>query len=581
MSTAVVAETASVSVDIPTLPAVEVETTQADRAETFTVITRDDTEGEHFSNLNDALFSGTPGVVTSRRSETGFGGPNSGFLIRGLQGPHVPVFVDGIPIQVNNHFHARVDRYSSDMIDRMKITRGASVLEHGASAVAGAVDIYTRKPGKGTSGFIESSYGTYRSKEVFGDIGYGWDDGSILFSASDKLTDGPPIEGQADAYEAHDLTNLNLKINQAINNEWSVGLRASNAKEVPEHFPYAYGVSYRRFGQNETDLVVHLDRKTADSSTLIALHDDTLDNYNGHYTNGALNAGTTISTRKETETGFLIKHTMLRGGGNNTTFGFHKVKYTDDRFEANDKKSKGNHTSAYVQASQGLDNDVRITGGVRVTKGSDFSTNISPEIGIVKKIDATLALRARAGKAFRVPRIGETDASFASTIKPEDFRHAEVGLNKLTHGGGELDIAVWWMGGKNLIVNQGGGGASSYYDNSGKFNNRGIEALLSHKISSNLSAYLAATIMSLDTTNSSPQTFFDAGIEYRQDALRANLKIRDARRNANPNLSDEDYTVLDGRVQYALTKNATIFAGVDNITDTRYITYVDRFGASG
>ncbi len=572
-------EVENYSQDIPILSAVNVVTTQADRSKTVTVITREETKGEHFTNINDALFSGTPGVVTSRRSETGFGGPNSGFLIRGLQGPHVPVFVDGIPIQVNNHFHARVDRYSSDMIDNMEITRGPSVLKHGASAVAGAVDIYTRKPSKGYSGFIEGNYGTYDTKEVFGDFGYGWDDGSFLFSASDRLTEGPPVEGSPFAAEAHDLTNLNFKINQAINNEWSVGFRISNAKEVPEHFPFAADVSYRRFGQNETDKVVHLDRKSKNSNTLIAIHDDILDNYNGNYTNGALNTGTTLSTRKETETGILGKHTWSRGNGDSTTVGLHRVKYTDDRFEANNKKSKGSHTSAYVQSSQGFEYGIRVDGGVRVTNGSDFDTNISPEIGIIAKVNPVLTLRARTGKAFRVPRIGETDANFQSTIEPEDFTHAEVGLNR-RFASSEFDVAVWWMGGDNLIVrtgNIGGGNTNSIYDNSGKFNNRGVEALFTYKINSNVSSYLAATFMSLETENSSPQTFFDAGVEYRKDALRANLKIRDAKRNANPDLSDDDYTVLDGRVQYDLVKNTTIFANVDNISDTSYRTYYDRF----
>ena len=564
----------------PELGVVDVETTQRDLSQTKTVITREDTEGVHFTNMNDALFSGTPGVSTSRRSETGFGGPNSGFLIRGLQGPHVPVFVDGIPIQVNNHFHARVDRYSSDMIERMEITRGASVLDHGASAVGGVVDIYTRVPGKGFSGFVQAGYGTYSTHEVFGDFGYGWDGGSVLFSASDRLTDGPPVinGGTAGIFaaEAHDLTNLNVKFTQALNDEWSVGLRASNAEEVPEHFPFATGVVQRRFGQDETDVVVHLDRKTATSNTLVALYDNTLDNFNGRYLNGVLVAGT-LSKRKEDETGILARHTMQRGGGNSTTVGFNRVKYFDNRFSGSAEKDETYHASAYVKLVQNVSDDVKVDGGVRVTKGEDFDTNFSPEIGVVKHIDSTLAVRARAGKAFRVPRLGDNDAFDMPTLDVEDFDHAEIGINKLLpNGGGELDIAAWAMKGNNLIVTIGGRGG--FQANTGEFSNKGLEVSYSRAISDHLSMYLAGTWMDLEVTTAAPQKIIDVGMRYQKGKIRADLALRSARDNAKAALADQDYTVLDGRIQYAVNDNVELFIDVDNITDTSYSTF-EGFGA--
>ncbi len=573
--------------DIPILPTVEIQTTQADRAETVMVITRDDTEGEHFTNINDSLFSGIPGVSTSRRSETGFGGPNSGFLIRGMQGPHVPVFVDGIPIQVNNHFHARVDRYSSDMIDSMEITRGASVLKHGASAVAGAIDIYTRTPGNGTSGFIQASKGTYNSTEVFGDVGVGSENGSLLFSFSDRLTDGPPVEGEAFAAEAHDLTNLNVKLTKIISPNLSVGFRASNAKEIPEHFPFADGVTYRRFGQNETDKVFNLDHKTENTNTLIALHDNVMANYSGCYTNGAFDdtkavlygscvdgGGTvgTVSRKTEKERGLLIKHTMLRGSGNDTTFGLHKVKYYKSGVYGNEQDNTS-FVSGYVQANQNLDDNTRITGGARVTLSDDFDTNISPEIGIIKRLGSSRTLRARAGKAFRVPRLGDNDINEDPTIEPEDFNHVEIGLNKVFADGGEFDIAVWAMKGKNLIETIDDGINNKYQANSGEFSNKGIEALLTRPITANLSAYAAVTLSSLETQSAAPQTMYDLGVEYRKDQVRANLSLRDASRNSKAELSDNDYRVLDGRFQYMVSKDMTVFVDVDNITNTSYVTF--------
>ena len=561
---------------VPTLPAVKVETTQADRSHTMTVITRDDTEGVHFTNMNDALFSGTPGVATSRRSETGFGGPNSGFLIRGLQGPHVPVFVDGIPIQVNNHFHARVDRYSSDMIDSMEITRGASVLKHGASAVGGAIDIYTRNPGKGVSGFFQAAAGRYDTREVYGDFGFGWDGGSVLLSASDRLTDGrTPING-FDAgtpfAEAHDLTNVNFKVNQAIDDTWSVGLRYSNAKEDPFDLNYEPGYQYFRFFQDETDFVVHLDRKTATSNTLIAYHDDTLDNSNARITDGVIDiqppGPLSPNPRKETENGFLVRHTMLRSGGNTTTFGVHAVEYTDDRFTGSANSDETDHISAYVQLSQGLGNGIRVDGGVRVTEGDEFDTDVSPEIGIVKKVDSSFAVRARAGKAFRVPRLGDTDTS-NTLIEPEDFVHVEIGANKMFGESGVFDVAIWAMEGDNLIV-----GSTGAKTNTGEFSNNGVELSVDYRVNNAISVFAAATLMSLETTSPSPQKMYDLGVEYRKDRIRANIMVRNGSDNADIRLEDSDYTVVDARIQYQVTNSVDVFVNIDNLTDTEYSTRI-------
>ena len=75
------------------------------------------------------------------------------------------------------------------------------------------------------------------------------------------------------------------------------------------------------------------------------------------------------------------------------------------------------------------------------------------------KLSHDIAVRARGGKAFRVPRLGDNDVNDNPTIDPEEFYHAEFGVNKRFANGGEFDITGWWMGGENLIVKNGFGGS--------------------------------------------------------------------------------------------------------------------------
>ena len=71
---------------------------------------------------------------------------------------------------------------------------------------------------------------------------------------------------------------------------------------------------------------------------------------------------------------------------------------------------------------------------------------------------------------------------------------------------------------------------------------------------------------------------FDWGLEYAKGRLRGNLALRSASDNAKPSLEDEDYTVLDGRLQYSVTDTLDIFVDIDNITDERYATF-EGFGS--
>lgn len=542
---------------IPELPTVEVETRQADRSKSVTVITKDNMEGTHGTNMNDFLFSGTPGISTSRRSDIGFSGPNAGFHIRGLNGPRVAVFVDGIPQQVNNHFHPRSDQYSSDLIDRMEITRGPSVLLHGPSAVGGVIDIFTRRPSEGLSGYVQGAYGELDTHEILGDMSYGWKSGSILLSGTDRETDGQALG------EGHDERNLHLKLTQQINENWTAGFRASNTREFASDARSSDpNEVIFKFTQDLTTFVFSLDRKTESSNSLIAIHYNDLDT--GSFRESGAAGIFNQNDRIETETGILGKHTWLRGAGDTLTVGFNAVEYTDENPEGSTEQDES-YISPYIHGSQTITKNIRADGGVRVTHSSQFGTDVSPEAGLVATIDSSLALRARGGTAFRVPRVDEVVNN--RQLEPEEFVHAEVGLNKTFGNKAEFDIALWYMDGDNLIVND---------INIGEFEHYGVEAFLNVQLTNYLALSLGAAAMDLEDTANVPQHTFDVGLEFRHGRWRANLAARYAGDNARTTL--DDYFVADARLSFALAKDLEVFVDVDNLTDEKFATFQGGFG---
>lgn len=550
----------STGAEAPLLEQIEVTVPpQSERSASVTIINKDAMEGKHGPNLNDVLFSGTPGVFTARRSELGFSGPNSGFFIRGLNGPRVAVFIDGIPTQVNNHFHPRVDQYSSDLIHRLEITRGPSVIKHGPSAVGGVIDIFTRNPGKGASGFIQGAGGEEDSHELLGDLGFGWSSGSVLFSGTDRKTDGQALG------EGHDELNRNFKLSQQLNDTWTLGFRAANTREFAHDARSSDPTEVIfKFTQDLTTYVASLDRKTENSSSLIAFHYNDLET--GSFRVSGAAGRFRDRDRIEQEQGFLAKHTWLRGGGNTVTLGFNSVEFSDENPKGSSEDDES-YFSPYIHASQAITDTVRVDGGLRFTDSSQFDTDVSPEVGIVKKLNDSLALRARAGQTFRVPRVNEVVNN--DNLDVEEFDHAEIGVNKIFHIANniEFDAVVWWMDGDNLIVND---------FNTGDFTHTGIETYLNIPVTNQLEVFFASTFMDLEEASNTPERTFDAGVDFRHGRWRGTLTGHQSWSNANEDL--DDYFVADARVTYKFANDLEFFVDVDNINNKRFSTFQGRFG---
>ncbi|GAC1430580.1 MAG: hypothetical protein NVSMB68_02860 [Thermoanaerobaculia bacterium] len=543
---------------------------QAATATSETVMTRETLEGEHAQNMNDYFFAGVPGVSTARRSNLGFSGPGAGFSIRGLTNTRVTVFVDDLPVQVNSHFHARSDQYSADMIDRMQITRGPSAVLHGPSAVGGVVDIYTRTPRKGLSGFVQAEAGGLRSRQALGDIGYGWDSGNVLFSALNWSTDAQAVgEGFA-------LRNLNLKVTQRLAQSWNATVRLERAKE-----PASNATSsdpkfvFFKFREDLDTYVVSLDHTTANTRSVAAFRFNSL-NTSSFRESGARGRFLDIS-RREDEYGAVLKHSWVRGVETLVTAGSDFVTYSDNRTNgagtAPRAKNDLSYVSPYVWASQAVGAGTKLEGGLRYTHSTDYRSNLSPELGIVHHFGDTTAVRVRGGKAFRLPRVDEVKAPFATAspnLKPEDFTHAEAGVNQQFGSRAEFDIDAWTMRGRNLLQTIGTGAAARSM-NTGRFSNHGGETTFRFGVTRDLGVSLGAALMKIDKAlNNVPQRTLDLGVDFRHVPFRATLTARHAAKNTNVQLGD--YTVADARLSFQITPHFLILGDVDNLTNEKYAT---------
>src|SRR2546421_4539242 len=144
--------------------ATRIETPEEESPASIDVIRADDFEIKQTRRVADALRevpglsvvqSGSPGALTS-------------VFTRGLRSEHTQVLLDGIPVNQGLQGAFNFADLTIDDLDRIEVVRGPQSTLYGPRALAGAIQIFTKR-GEGDPTFMFSaeggSYGT--SREVF------------------------------------------------------------------------------------------------------------------------------------------------------------------------------------------------------------------------------------------------------------------------------------------------------------------------------------------------------------------------------------------------------------------------------
>src|SRR5881394_2939570 len=128
------------------------------------VINSEDFEQKQIERGSDALRE-VPGLSVV---QTGTAGQLTSVFTRGLRSEHTQVLLDGIPVNQGLQVAFNFADLTIDDLDHIEVVRGPQSTLYGPRALAGAIQIFTKR-GEGDPTFIFSaeggSYGTFR--EVF------------------------------------------------------------------------------------------------------------------------------------------------------------------------------------------------------------------------------------------------------------------------------------------------------------------------------------------------------------------------------------------------------------------------------
>src|SRR5947199_673659 len=128
------------------------------------VISSEELEQKQIQRVSDALRE-VPGLSVV---QTGVPGQLTSVFTRGLRSEHTQVLLDGIPVNQGLQGAFNFADLTVEDLDHIEVVRGPQSTLYGPRALAGAIQIFTKR-GEGNPTFMSSveggSYGT--SREVF------------------------------------------------------------------------------------------------------------------------------------------------------------------------------------------------------------------------------------------------------------------------------------------------------------------------------------------------------------------------------------------------------------------------------
>lgn len=169
------------------ITATRVETRLAAGTSLVTVLDGRELEAQGVRDLSEALRM-VPGMVIVR---SGGQGALTSMFLRGGESDHVRVLVDGVPV---NEPGGAIDlgAWAWDNVERIEVVRGASSVLHGTDAVAGVVQVFTRRgrvdSGPAAGARIEG--GSHNTRSASLAAGFGGERADLSVAATLRRSDG-------------------------------------------------------------------------------------------------------------------------------------------------------------------------------------------------------------------------------------------------------------------------------------------------------------------------------------------------------------------------------------------------------
>ncbi len=565
-------------------------------SQTVNVIDRDAIEETHRTSLLPLLTEQVPGLFITQRGYLGYGvsgGAAGAISMRGMSGgaARMIVLIDGHPNYAGIYGHPIADSYQSLMTDRVEVLRGPASLLYGSGAMAGVINIVTKKPTDGTDVRFNAGYGSFNTAETELSVNTRQGKLSAVATGTYNRTDGH-------------RDNLNFE---------QFGGYAKVGYEITDNWSASANVDVTRFKASqpgsESAPLVDADQKITRGTSALFIENNYAKtsgavsffySWGDHWINDGYNPNDPDPTKRDPKLFRFISFDEMLGAsvwqsfnlfeGNRITAGLDFYRYGGkannhfvdgpkiDQDELQVEKNE-NELAGYVDVRQELGSLVTLNAGLRVDHHFTAGTNLIPQFGAAFHLPASAEIKLSVGKGFRYPIIREMYMYKPQNadLKAESLWNYEIAFSQsLFNGRMNYGINVFHMDVDNIILtlpNPNGGNPPMLNQNSGELKNTGVEVQASYLISKSFAVNGNYSYLHMETpVIGSPEHKAYLGGTFNKNNWHAStgLQYINSLYSAVGPDKKEDFLLWNARLSYQVSDILQIWVNGDNLLNTKY-----------
>ena len=557
-------------------------------SQTVNVVDRAAIEETHRTSLLPLLTEQVPGLFITQRGYAGYGvsgGAAGAISMRGLSGgaARMVVLIDGHPNYAGIYGHPIADSYQSLMTDRVEVLRGPASLLYGSGAMAGVLNIVTKKPTDGTDVRFNAGYGSFNTAETELSVNTRQGKMSAVASGSYNRTDGHRDNMNFEQFGGY------AKLGYDISDNWNASANIDVTRFVasqpgPESAPLED--ADQKITRGTTALFV--ENSYARTSGAVSL----FYSWGDHWINDGYAAGATPKLFR-----FISYDEMLGASawqsfnlfeGNRITAGLDFYRYGG---KANNHFVDGpqagtdvlqvdkteDELAGYVDVRQQLGSLVTLNAGLRVDHHFTAGTNFVPQAGAAFHLPAQAEVKLSVGKGFRYPIIREMYMYPPQNpdLKAESLWNYEVAFSQtLLDGRLNYGLNFFHMNVENIILTlPNPSGVGMLNQNSGELRNRGIEVQASYLISKSFAVNGNYSYLNMETpVVGAPEHKAYLGGSFNKNGLHASTGlqyINGLYSTIGPD-KKENFLLWNARASYQVSDMIGVWVNGDNLLNTKY-----------
>lgn len=572
---------------------------------TVEVITADDIEKLGATDVYSALRLADN--VQIMNTGTGFGHRIS---MRGMSSDSTLILINGQRTAIEDTETTQnlltLDRINVHNIERIEIVRGAASAQYGSDALAGVINIITKKSTGKPSVTVGATTGTTNMSNYYHiDLGRQGKFSSTFdmnFSKDRQWTEhevsGLPVKNLqgpkqsynfSGTYELGENKNLNLDLGyykDRLSGDWS----------HKEYNLGAWGGIVRlqdaKLETERRDASLSLTGKTKKDDYMVRTFYSKLDKFRFlPYTALAKEYG---ETNKYSIWGIEAKNSHKVNGDHTLTYGTEYDRYDVDgvNFGKDGDNGKNLNTyAAYIQDEWLLGDKWEIIPAVRYDHHSEFGSKTTPHIGVTYLANDHNRFKANWGEGYKAPSVSELYMDYTHmgvltlgnpSLRPEESKNWDLSyegewgktFGKITYFHNDIDnlISTRTVGGRH--------GYNEYYNIDGTTKTHGVELTLGRKLSRDLDVKVTSNWTSASNKVASAESSAH-GVDGIADNITTLQLAYDDHRAYGYNAtlweqwvhdyyeSDSSQTYSYNTLNFVINKKygdaVRLFAGVDNI----------------